>query len=106
MPELLIQIIFGWPGAVTSLALSVAGLITKRYWLLLVGAVLLIPSTYYLGGGPGIYRLIMLVPLFQLGSAFAIYKNKILLAWSLLVPALLAVAYLLFLFIYVQLMEA
>ena len=100
--DILIPIIFGLPFALISLGSALAGLIRKQYWFLVVGALLILPSSYYLSGGPGSYRLPLLLPLFQLGSAFAVYKNKMYFAWLLFVPVALAVAFFVYLFIYVQ----
>jgi hypothetical protein len=105
-PELLVQIVFGWPVAIASLLASLTGLIRRRYQLLLIGAVLIIPSSYYLSGAPGSYRLPFLLPLFALVSAYAVNQKKMLAAWLFFLPVLLAVAFFLLLFIYAQSMSS
>ena len=106
MLEFLIPVLLGLPAAILALLSLLTGLIIKRYWLLLAGAILLIPSTYYLSGGPGSPDAIRFIPLLSLVAAYAVYKKKMWLAWLLLSPAFLAIAYFFFLFIYVQVMES
>jgi hypothetical protein len=86
MPGILVQIIFGWPVILLSLAVSVAGILKKRSWLLVVGGVLCVPFTLYLSGWPGIRFLAFLLPVFQLGAAWAVHGNRKAIAWSLLLP--------------------
>ena len=97
MTDTFVQIIFGWPFIILSLLVSVIGLITKRYWLLLIGAVLFAPFSYYLSGAPGIRWIGFAFPLFQVGAAFAVRGNKMLLAWILTLPAFLISAWMAFL---------
>lgn len=106
MSNILIPIIFGLPLALVSFGLSLFGLIRKRYWFLVAGAILILPSSYYLSGAPGSYRLPLLLPLFLLGSAYAVYKNKMNIAWILFVPLLLDILFFIYLFIYAQSMGA
>ncbi len=90
--ELLIAFLFGFPGAFLSLLLSVIGIIKEKYWLVIGGAILFLPFTYYLYGSPGILsNFVILLPLLQLGSALAVFKEKRTLAWLLLVPSMLMV---------------
>jgi hypothetical protein len=92
MSDLLVQIVFGWPFIILSLLVSLISLITKRYWLLLVGAVLFAPFSYYLNGAPGIHGIGFAFPLFLAGAAFAVRANKMVLAWILILPAFLVSA--------------
>ncbi len=81
--DILIQIIFGWPAIITSILLSVAGLWLKKPVLLVVAGIVCLPFTYYLSG----FRTpAVILPLFQFGSAFAIARQKALIAWLLLTP--------------------
>jgi hypothetical protein len=105
MSNFLIPFIFGLPLALIAVGISLAGLFKKRHWFLVIGAALILPSSYYLSGGPGSYRLPLLLPLFLLGSAFAVYKNKMYFAWLLLIPVVLAIAFFVYLFIYAQSMQ-
>ncbi|MCJ7432264.1 MAG: hypothetical protein MUO77_02115 [Anaerolineales bacterium] len=89
MSDVLAQVIFGWPFIILSLLISLPGLILKKYWLLITGAVLFAPFSYYLSGAPHINGFGILLPFFQLGSAFAIRAQKMPLAWMLVLPAFL-----------------
>ena len=83
MGDILVQIIFGWPAIITSILLSIAGVWLKKPALLVTAGIVCIPFTYYLSG----YRTPAIVlPLFQFGSAYAITRQKNLLAWLLIVP--------------------
>ena len=84
-----IQIIFGWPAIITSILLSVAGVWLKKPVLLIVAGIVCIPFTYYLSGF-GIPAVIL--PLFQFGSAYAVTRQKHLIAWLLIMPITLIAA--------------
>lgn len=88
--ETLIVILFGFPAVFVSLLLSVIGVLKDKYWLVIIGAVLFIPFSYYLNGSPGIRGFAILLPLFQMGSAAAVRERDKLWAWLLLVPSFLA----------------
>jgi hypothetical protein len=82
--ELFVQIIFGWPAIIASILLSIAGVWLKKPALLVAGGIVCIPFTYYISSG---FRLPTLVlPLFQFGSAYAIQRQKYLLAGLLIAP--------------------
>ena len=81
-----VQIIFGWPAIITSILLSVAGLWLKKPVLLVVAGVVCLPFTYYLSG----FRTpAVVLPFFQFGAAYAISRQRTLLAWLLLAPLVL-----------------
>ena len=42
--EMLIAFLFGFPGAFLSLLLSSVGIIKEKYWLVIIGAILLLPT--------------------------------------------------------------
>jgi hypothetical protein len=86
MSDILVQIIFGWPAIITSLVLSVAGLVLRKPWLLVIAGVLAIPFSWYLSGYPAIRTPAALLPLFQFGAAWALQREKKALAWILLAP--------------------
>ena len=83
MTDILVQVIFGWPAILTSIFLSVAGVWLKRPALLIAAGIVCIPFTYYLSG---IRTPAVVLPLFQFGSAYAVRREKNVLAWLLLVP--------------------
>ena len=84
MTEILVQIIFGWPAIITSILLSIAGVWLKKPVLLVVAGIVCIPFTYYVSNG--FRNPALLLPFFQFGSAFAIARQKNLIAWLFLVP--------------------
>lgn len=90
MTQALVIVLFGFPAVFVSLILSVIGVLKDKYWLVIVGAVLFIPFSYYLNGSPGLYGFAILLPLFQMGSAAAVREKNKLWAWLLLAPAFLA----------------
>ena len=78
MTDTLVQIIFGWPAIVTSILLSIIGLVLKEPALLIVAGIICMPLTYYVSGGLRSPAVILL--LFQFGSAHAITRQKNLIA--------------------------
>lgn len=90
MSQAFVVLIFGFPAVFVSLLLSVVGVLKDRFWLVILGAVLFIPFSYYLNGAPNLRGFAILLPLFQMGSAAAVRENNKTWAWILLVPAFLA----------------
>ena len=89
MSDIWVPIVFGWPAVITSILLSIAGVWLKRPALLIAAGVVCIPFTYFLSG----YRTsAVILPLFQFGSAYAITRQKNLLAWLLDVPLVVVAA--------------
>jgi hypothetical protein len=83
MYEIFIQIIFGWPAMLLSLGFAFAGILSKRWSLSLLSAILFVLPGWYLSH----YTLVFaLIPLCIFGSAFAIWNNKQALASLLIVP--------------------
>ena len=87
MIDILVIAIFGFPAVFLSLLLSVIGVLKEKIWLVLIGAILFVPFSYYLSGAPGLAGLPILLPGFQIGSAMAVREKNRLWAWLLLVPA-------------------
>ena len=88
MTDILVQIVFGWPAIITSILLSIAGVWLKQTKLLVIAGFIGIPFAAYLTAAsqwPG-----LLLPLFQFGSAYAITRQKILIAWLLITPMIVA----------------
>lgn len=82
-----LPIIIFWICVLLSLILSILGLVKNKPWFLVIGAVLFLPFVYYFGGSPTT-RIIIVLPLLQLGSAYAVSKNNKFLAWSLFLPVI------------------
>ena len=88
----LIQIIFGWPAIIISLLLSFLGLLLRRPWPLVAAGALAIPFSWVLGGYPLLSLPAILLPLLQFLAAWALLREKKLLAWILLAPLALVMA--------------
>jgi hypothetical protein len=87
MTDVIVQIIFGWPAIITSILLSIAGIWLKKPTLLVVAGIVCIPFTYYLSG----YRTpAVILPLFQFGSAYAVKRQKTLMACLLIAPMIIS----------------
>lgn len=84
-------IIFG-ALSITALVVSIIGLIKSKTWLVVLGAILFLPFVYYFGGSPTT-RIIIVLPLLHFGSAYALYKNNKMMAWSLFSPVIMFVLF-------------
>lgn len=94
MLDMLVQLFFGWPGILASLAFSLAGIVSRQFMFAIIGSVLAIPISLYLGATPKFGYFMMLLPLFQFGSAYFIRRGWLKLAWFLLLPFGLTVLWL------------
>ncbi|MCX9012184.1 MAG: hypothetical protein OIN66_13815 [Candidatus Methanoperedens sp.] len=86
MISTILILFIGWPGIISSLAISIAGIIKSKPLWLIIGAILAIPFSWYLSATPLLRHIGLLLPLFQVGAAVAIYRHVIWLAWLLLLP--------------------
>ena len=78
--------------SITALVVSIIGLIKNKTWLVVLGAILFLPFVYYFGGSPTT-RIIIVLPLLHFGSAYALYKNNKMMAWSLFSPVVMFVLF-------------
>jgi hypothetical protein len=83
MSDIWVPIVFGWPAVITSILLSIAGIRLKKPVLLIAAGIVCIPFSYYVSGYS---RPAVLLPLFQFGSAYAVTRQKNLIAWLLITP--------------------
>jgi hypothetical protein len=90
MTEDLAIILFCLPVVLVSPVVSSIGIVKNKFWLVVLGAVLMVPLAYYLNGAPGSRGLPILLPVLQLGSAVAVLQRNKFWAWLLLVPSFLA----------------
>ena len=86
MVDILVQIVFGWPMIILSLAVSVAGILKKWSWMLVLGGVLCIPFTVYLSGFTYLHFFAFLLPFFQFGAAWVVRSRRKILPWIFLLP--------------------
>jgi len=96
MMDTLVQAIFGWPAIIATMLVSIAGLVWKRYWLMLIGTLLFFPFSLYLSGSPATRGLGIFLPAFQLGAALSVRAGKFPLAWVLLSPVFIISAWLVY----------
>ena len=95
MAGVLVVLFFGFPAVFVSLLVSAIGIRKDKYWLVIVGALLFIPFSYYLNGAAHNNGLPFLLPLFQILSAAAVREKNKLWAWILWAPAFLVSLYIL-----------
>ena len=87
MTDILVQITFGWPAMIASLLAWLAGLVTKKFNIVMIAGIIILPfAFFYLGGYLGSGWLGLLFSLGHFASAFAVRQNKMLIAWLLLAP--------------------
>lgn len=75
----------GLPALISSLVISLIGVISKRASLVLLGAILIAPFSWYQAW----YVLILAVPLIFLGASIAVRRKMNELSWILFLLALL-----------------
>jgi len=87
MTDTLVQTILGWPALIASLLAWLAGLVTKKFILVMSAGIIILPfAFFYLGAYLGSGWLGLLFSLGHFASAIALRQNKMLLAWLLLAP--------------------
>lgn len=96
MLDFLLNLLVGWPAIIVTIILAVMGLVRRDYRFLTWAAILAFPYSWYLSGFPAVRSLIFLLPLFPFASAFAMYRNREMLAWILVTPFFLAILLLFF----------
>ena len=84
--EELVPYVFGWPAILTALVMAVAGAASRKIPLLLVGAIVIMPFSIYLGETPRFEVVGFFMPMLFLGSAYALRQGLRWVAWSLLLP--------------------
>lgn len=85
MWELWPTILF-WTVILISLALSVMGVVRRRFAWLAVATVCTVPFAVYLAAFTGLGALGLITPLLLVGASTAVYHHHIGVAWSLLAP--------------------
>ena len=97
-----VVMVFGFPAVFISLTVSVIGVLKEKFWLVIIGAVLFIPFSYYLNGAAHNNGFPFLLPLLMMGSAAAVREMNKLWAWILLVPSFLASLWIVFIAVFYQ----
>ena len=79
-------IVFGWPAAFSSIAITAVGLIGRRPWLVAVGAAVGGPFMFYLFGTPRFGVFAAFAWVCHLGAATALWRTRTRVAWLLFAP--------------------
>jgi len=101
MNELLVTLLF-WSSILFSLTLSVLGVLKEKSWLVIIGAILFFPISYYFNGSPSFHGYGLFLPLFQVISAAAVREKNKLWAWLFLAPSFLIVLWLIVVALFYQ----
>lgn len=91
MQDIFIALIFGFGLVSVSLLLSAFGILKDKYWLVIIGAILFLPFSYYIFGATSANAFTLVPILSQILSAAAVYEKNRLWAWILLTPSFLLV---------------
>ena len=65
-------ILFGWPAILAAFALSVAGVMRRRYKWLAIATILAVPFSFYLAGTPRFGWLGLTIPVLLGGASIAV----------------------------------
>ncbi len=84
----------GWPAIILSLLCGCLGIRLQKATLVLVGAVVGMPFAWYLSMTPAGLYIGPLLPVLQLGAAYAVLRQRQRVAWLLLVPVGVVAVYL------------
>lgn len=96
MLPLLAQIFIGWPAILSSLALSVLGIVRRDSRWMIGGAALSLGFAWYLTGWPPqvLRTLGYALPFLHLGGGVAVWRGMPWVAWVLLLPHVLIASWL------------
>lgn len=96
--EFIVYLVFGAPAGIFASLLAAFGVWKKNIIALILAAVWSVPATFYLSAGSGLP--LYLTALFVLGAAVSVSRNRIRLAWFLLLPLFFFAAWMTVLTIY------
>ncbi len=86
MVETLAIWLFGWTTILAALTLSLIGLVRRQGVFLMASAVMVLPFAWYLSATPLFRYTGLVLPLFQLGAAYALSRRINWAAWLLVLP--------------------
>lgn len=89
--EVLSGILFGWPAIIVAMILAAVGLWRRDFRFLVAAAILSGPFSWFLSGFPHIKSPVFLLPLTVFASAFAMFRQREMLAWFLALPFYLTI---------------
>jgi hypothetical protein len=87
MIDILVVIFIGWPALIASLLVWFAGLVTKKYVVVIIAGIIILPfAIFYIGAYLSSGWLGLLFSLGHFASAVAVRQNKMLIAWLVMAP--------------------
>ena len=87
LTQTLVIIFIGWPALIASLLAWLAGLVTKKFIIVMIAGIIILPfAFFYLGAYLSSGWLGLPFSLGHFASAIAVRQNKMLVAWLLLAP--------------------
>jgi hypothetical protein len=89
--EILVALGLGVGLVTVALTVSVFGILKDKYWLVIIGAILFFPFSYYLFGASSANALMLVPPVLQILAAAAVFEKNRLWAWILLAPSFIEV---------------
>ena len=96
MLDFLLILLVGWPAILITVVLAGLGLFRRNYRFLVWAAILAVPYSWYLSGFPLIRSPIFLTPVLVLGAAWAMRRDREMMAWILGISFFLVILLLLF----------
>lgn len=96
MLDFLLSLLAGWPAILTTVILTLIGLLRSNYRFLLGAAILAVPFSWFLSGFPLVRSPVFLTPALIFGAAWAMRYGREMLAWVLGITFFLVVILLLF----------
>jgi len=85
--QFLVILILGWPALIASLIVWLIGLVRKNYQTVVAAGIIFLPfAIFYLGASLNSRPLGVLFSLGHFASAYAIRRQRTILAWLLLAP--------------------
>lgn len=88
------MILLFWPFMIASIIFSIIALSKKKPLLLLISCLLIVPLSLYLAATPRFKWWGLIFPLFYLGAAISLRKNKSWLSTLLILPIILLIGWL------------
>ena len=83
MMSILVTLFFGWPAVLASVIVSGIGLFKNKYILVVLGAILAFPFSWFVSGFPIVHSPVFLAPLLLFSAAFALSRRHEMIAWVL-----------------------
>lgn len=96
MLDFLLSLFVGWPAVLTTVVLTVIGLVRNNYRFLLGAAILAVPFSWFLSGFPLVRSPVFLMPVLIFGAAWSMRYGREMLAWILGIIFFLIIILLLF----------